>query len=142
MNFDRGGQNLLAQRGRALFISQGLQEEFDCLADIDKCLFDRLALRLAPLQFWAPRVAALLVLFNYDANLARHQPLCYRQQRDDRMCGAIKAQPGRKKGYTQPWARDWPPLVACRAMGDALWRSRLGVGRFAAKPFMPGRERN
>ena len=72
MNFDRGGQNLLAQRGRALFISQSLQEEFDCLADIDKCLLDRLALRLAPLQFWAPRVAALLVLFDYDASLARH----------------------------------------------------------------------
>lgn len=32
MNFDRGGQNLLAQRRRALFIGQGLQEEFNCLA--------------------------------------------------------------------------------------------------------------
>ena len=52
----------------------GLQKEFDCLADVDKCLLNRLALRLAPLQFWAPRVAALLVLFYYDANLARHQP--------------------------------------------------------------------
>src|SRR5580700_9292864 len=36
MNFDRGGQNLLAQCGRALFISQGLQKELNCLADIDK----------------------------------------------------------------------------------------------------------
>jgi hypothetical protein len=34
-------------------------------------------LRLAPPQFRAPRVAALLVLFDYDANLARHQPSLY-----------------------------------------------------------------
>src|SRR5215469_16828659 len=80
MNFDGGGQNLLAQRGRALFISQGLQEEFDCLADIDECLLDRLALRLASLQFGAPRIAALLVLFDYNANLACHQPSFYRQR--------------------------------------------------------------
>jgi hypothetical protein len=58
MNFDCGGQNLLAQCRRALFISQGLQKEFDCLADIDKRLLNRLALRLAPLQFGAPRVVA------------------------------------------------------------------------------------
>jgi hypothetical protein len=79
MNFDRGGQNLLAQCGRALFISQGLQKELNCLADIDKCLLDGLALRLAPLQFWAPRVATVLVLFDYDANLTRHRPSLYRR---------------------------------------------------------------
>ena len=79
MNFDRGGQNLLAQCGRALFISQGLQKELNCLADIDKCLRDGLALRLAPLQFWAPRVATVLVLFDYDANLTRHRPSLYRR---------------------------------------------------------------
>jgi hypothetical protein len=38
MNFDCGGQNLLAQRRRALFISPGLQEEFNSLADIDQRL--------------------------------------------------------------------------------------------------------
>src|SRR5213080_1891082 len=101
MNFDRGGQNLLAQRRRALFISQGLQEEFDCLADIDKCLLDRLALRLAPLQFWAPRVAALLVLFDYDANLARHQPTFYRHRPPTGMFGRSRA--GR-------WTRPSPAL--------------------------------
>jgi len=35
---------------------------------------------LLSLQFWAPHVAALLILFDYDANLARHQPLFYRQR--------------------------------------------------------------
>jgi len=66
MNFDRVVRNLLAQRGRALFISQSLQEEFDCLADIDKCSLDCPALRLAPPQFRAPRVAACSFLFDYD----------------------------------------------------------------------------
>src|SRR5712692_6533435 len=78
MNFDRGGQNLPAQRCRALFISQGLQEELNCLADIDKSLLDGLALRLASLQFWAPCVVAVLILFDYDTNLASHQPSFYR----------------------------------------------------------------
>jgi hypothetical protein len=31
MNFDCGGQNLPAQRSRALLVSQGFQEEFDHL---------------------------------------------------------------------------------------------------------------
>jgi hypothetical protein len=69
MNFDRGGQNLPAQRRRALLIGQRLQKEFDRLTDIDECLLDGLTLRLAPLQFRALRVAAMLVLFDYDADL-------------------------------------------------------------------------
>jgi hypothetical protein len=80
MNFDRGGQNLPAQRRRALFVRQGLEKEFDGLADIGKCLFDRLALRLASLQFRAPRITALLVLFDYDANFARHKLSFYRRR--------------------------------------------------------------
>jgi hypothetical protein len=40
-------------------------------------------LGLAPLQLWAPRVASVLVLFDYDANLAGHQTSFYRQRRDD-----------------------------------------------------------
>jgi len=44
MNFNRGGKYLLAQRRRALFIGQGLQEEFDGLPDIGKSFLDRLPL--------------------------------------------------------------------------------------------------
>ncbi len=47
MNFDGGGENLPAERRRALVIGQGLQEEFDCLTDIGKSLLDRLSLRLS-----------------------------------------------------------------------------------------------
>ncbi len=108
MNFDRGSQNFLAQRRRALFITQGLQEEFDCLADIGECLLNRLALRLAPLQFWAPRVAALLVLFDYDANLARHQSSFYRQ----RLPPGCQADYGRVVGLVRRLPRLRLALVA------------------------------
>ena len=63
MDFDGGGENLLAERGGALVFRKGFQEEFDCLADIGKSLLDRVALRLAPLQFRAPSVTSVLVLF-------------------------------------------------------------------------------
>src|ERR1019366_2614707 len=72
MNFDGGGENLPAERRRALVVGQGLQEEFDCLTDVGKSLLDGLSLRLASLQLRAPGVTSVLVLFDYDTHLARH----------------------------------------------------------------------
>lgn len=72
MNFYRGGQNLAAERSRALLIGQGLQEKLNCLADIRERLLDVPPLRLAPLQFRAPGVISVLVLFDHDADLACH----------------------------------------------------------------------
>lgn len=57
---------------------QSFQEEFDCLTDIGKSLLDRLSLRLASLQLRAPSVTSVLVLFDYNTDLARHQPSFYR----------------------------------------------------------------
>ena len=65
MNFDRGRQNLAAPRCRALFIGQSLQEQLNCLADIGHSLHDRLSLRLATLQFRAPCITPVLILFDY-----------------------------------------------------------------------------
>src|ERR1035438_8880444 len=81
MNFDNGGEDFPAQRSGALFIGQGLQEELDRLTDIGKSLLDGLSLRLESLQFRAPGVTSVLVLFDYDTHLARHQPSFYRQRR-------------------------------------------------------------
>ena len=78
MDFDGGGKNLLAERRRALVIGQGLQEQLNCLTDIGKSLLDGLSLRLASLQFRAPGVTSVLVPFDYDTDLARHQPSFYR----------------------------------------------------------------
>ena len=80
MNFNCGGKNLLAERSRALVIGQGLEEKFDCLTDIGKSLLDRLSLRLASFQLRTPSVTSLLVLFDYDTNLACHQSSFYRQR--------------------------------------------------------------
>jgi hypothetical protein len=74
MNFDGSGKNLLAERRRALVIGQSLQKQFDCLTNIGKSFLDRSSLRLASFQFWAPSVTSVFVLFDYDTNLARHQP--------------------------------------------------------------------
>ena len=78
MNFDGGGENLTAERRRALVVGQGLQEELDCLTDVGKSLLDGLSLRLASLQFRAPGVTSVLVPFDYDTNIASHQPSFYR----------------------------------------------------------------
>lgn len=79
MNFDCGGENLLAQRSRTLFIGQSLQEEVNRFPDIGEGLLDRLSLRLAALQFWAPCVTSMLVPLDYDTDLARHQRSFYRE---------------------------------------------------------------
>ena len=71
MNFDRGGQNLPTQRSRAFFLGQGLEEELNGFANIRESLLDRISVRLAALQFRAPGVASVLVLLNYNADLAR-----------------------------------------------------------------------
>jgi hypothetical protein len=44
MNFDGGGQNLLTQCCRTLFIRQRLQEKIDGFADVGQSLLDRPAL--------------------------------------------------------------------------------------------------
>ena len=81
MDFDRGSEDLPAQRRRALLIGQGLQEKFDCPTDIGKSLLDRPSLRLAALQFRAPSVTSVLVLLDYDTYLPRRQQSSYHQGR-------------------------------------------------------------
>ena len=49
MNFDSRGENNLLRRTQTLSIGERFEEEFRCLANIRKRLFDRRALRLAPL---------------------------------------------------------------------------------------------
>lgn len=117
MDFDRGGKNLLAQRRRALFIGQSLQEEFDGLADIGKSLFDRLPLRLAPLQFRAPRVTSVFVLFIYDTDLARHQQSFYSQAHHRVMCGSVVANGGSHRG----------PEVAVEGAGRLAHARRISL---------------
>ena len=73
MNFDSCGEHDLLGGRQALFIGERFQEEFGCLPDIGKGLLDGRALRLAALQFRAPRVATMLVLFNHHADLAHHR---------------------------------------------------------------------
>ena len=60
MNLDGRSEDLLAKRCRSLVVGQSLQEAFDCLADLSKCLFDSLTLRLASLQLRAPSVATIV----------------------------------------------------------------------------------
>jgi hypothetical protein len=47
-------------------------------------------LRLTLLQFWAPGVTAVLILFDYDTDLARHQQSFYRQSLDCRQRAAAR----------------------------------------------------
>ncbi len=72
MNFERGSENLLTQRRRALFITQGLKEEFDGLTNVGESFLYSSSLGLAPLQFRTPRVTSVFVLFDYHADLPRH----------------------------------------------------------------------
>src|SRR5580692_6475104 len=73
MYFDGGGENLLAERGRTLFIGQRFQKQLNRFTDIGKAFLDGLSLRLASPQFRAPSVISVLVLFDYDTDLARHR---------------------------------------------------------------------
>lgn len=78
MNFDCGRKHDLMGRGQAFFVGERFQVEFGGLADVGKGLFDCRALGLTTLQFRAPCVAAVLVLFNYHADSAGHIPSFYR----------------------------------------------------------------
>lgn len=57
----------------------GFQKQLNGFANIGQSLLDRLSLRLAALQFRTPRVTPVLILFDYDTNLALHQDLLYRR---------------------------------------------------------------
>ena len=72
MNFDGRRQNRLAEGYRALIIGQSFEVKFGGFADIGQGLLNGSALGLAALQFRAPGVAPLLVLFDHDTDLARH----------------------------------------------------------------------
>ena len=121
MNFDCGGKDLPAQRRRAFFSGQGFQEEINGLADIGEGLLDCLAFRLAAFQFRAPSVAAVLVLFDYDADLACHHlilpPACEERCLD------------KKIEATAPSDDDH--------YNEQAWRRRLGINlNIAALPLL------
>jgi hypothetical protein len=72
MHFDCGSKNLPAEQRRALVLGQSLQKQLDRLTDIGERFLDRLSLRLASPQLGAPSVTSFVVLFDYNADLARH----------------------------------------------------------------------
>ena len=73
MNFNGRGEHDLLLGSLALFIGERFQEKLGCLADIDERLLDSRSLRLAALQFRAPRIATTLVLFNHHADFSHHR---------------------------------------------------------------------
>jgi hypothetical protein len=66
-------KNIPAQRCGPFFVGQCFQEKVDRFADVGKRFLDGRAFRLATFQIRAPSVTAVLVLFDYDADLP-----CYR----------------------------------------------------------------
>ena len=73
MNFNCCSEYDLVGGSDTFFIGQRFQEELNSLPDIDQRLFDRCTLRLAALQFRAPCVATMLVLFDHHAHFAHHR---------------------------------------------------------------------
>ena len=69
MNFDGCGEDDLVGGSQAFFIGQCFQKKFGCLSDTNKRFLNGRSLRLAALQFRAPRIATMLVLFNNHADL-------------------------------------------------------------------------
>jgi hypothetical protein len=72
IHVDRGGENFSTEEHVTLFSGESLEVEFNCLFNMGDGFFQGGALRLAALQFRAPRVEAILVLLDYDARLAGH----------------------------------------------------------------------
>ena len=72
MNFNSCSEDYLSQCSGTLIVRERFQEEFDRFPDVGEDLLDGPALRLAPLEFRAPSVTAVLILLNYDTDFARH----------------------------------------------------------------------
>ena len=72
MNFNSCSEDYLSQCSGTLIVRERFQEEFDRFPDVGEDLLNGPALRLAPLEFRAPSVTAVLILLNYDTDFARH----------------------------------------------------------------------
>ena len=69
---DSRGQDLTAEQNIPLIRWQGVEIQLDGFLDVRGCLFKRVALRLASLEFWAPRLRTVLILLDHDACLFGH----------------------------------------------------------------------
>lgn len=63
----------MAKENLPLVERQRFEVELDCFFDVRDGFFKRAALRLASLQFRAPSVKAMLVLFNHYARFTGHR---------------------------------------------------------------------